>query len=363
MRINFVLPGPGSHPVGGFRVVYEYANRLTSRGHQVSIVHLALRCLDAPPHKKIFRLARFLERKITGSYHPARWFDIDPSVNIVWAATPNARWVPDGDVIIATSWETAEHVAGYPERTGHPFYLIQDIEDWGAPRDRVMATWHLRLRKIVISKWLLSEVRAQGEDATYIPNGISNLEFGIDRPIESRSPATISMLWHRIPQKHSTLGLKAVSMAKQARPEIDYHVFGIDPRPAELPSWAIYHRQPTRTELRKIYNHSSIFISPSRQEGWGLPACEAMMCGCAVALTDNPGHLEYAAHEQNALISPVENAEALSANIIRLIDDQELRCRLAQSAHEAMLSFDWERSASQLEGLLTSSPGPARHAS
>ncbi len=354
MRISFVLPGPGSHPVGGFRVVYEYANRLSSRGHQVSIVHLALRRLDATFIEKIFRLARFVERGITGSYHPRRWFDIDPRIDVIWAATPNSRWIPSGDAVIATSWETAEHVAGYPDTVGRRYYLIQDIEDWGAPRQRVMATWQLPLTKVVISRWLLSEVLSLGQEAAYIPNGISSSEFGIDTPIQNRRPAAISMLWHRIPQKHSTLGLEAVLMAKRIRPEIDYHVFGVGPKPAQLPSWASYHRKPTRTELREIYNHSSIFVSPSRQEGWGLPACEAMMCGCAVALTENPGHLEYAVHEYNALLSPIEDAERLSENIIRLIDNQELRCNLAKKAHETMLCLDWEKSVSQLEELLMS---------
>ena len=41
MRISFVLPCSGRYPIGGFRIVYEYANRLADRGHQVSIVHFA----------------------------------------------------------------------------------------------------------------------------------------------------------------------------------------------------------------------------------------------------------------------------------------------------------------------------------
>ena len=41
VRVTFVLPGAGSVPVGGFKVVYEYANRLSERGHTVTVVHTA----------------------------------------------------------------------------------------------------------------------------------------------------------------------------------------------------------------------------------------------------------------------------------------------------------------------------------
>ncbi|HWN72720.1 MAG TPA: hypothetical protein VNN15_02810, partial [Solirubrobacterales bacterium] len=39
MRIVFVLPARSAAPVGGFKVVYEYANRLVERGHEVALVH------------------------------------------------------------------------------------------------------------------------------------------------------------------------------------------------------------------------------------------------------------------------------------------------------------------------------------
>ena len=38
MKICFCLPGFSRVPEGGFKVVYEYANKLVSRGHEVSIV-------------------------------------------------------------------------------------------------------------------------------------------------------------------------------------------------------------------------------------------------------------------------------------------------------------------------------------
>ena len=39
MRITFIFTGWARFTVGGFKVVYEYANRLAEREHDVSIVH------------------------------------------------------------------------------------------------------------------------------------------------------------------------------------------------------------------------------------------------------------------------------------------------------------------------------------
>ena len=37
--ITFLMPGKGSIPVGGFKVVFEYANRLQKDGYDVHIVY------------------------------------------------------------------------------------------------------------------------------------------------------------------------------------------------------------------------------------------------------------------------------------------------------------------------------------
>jgi hypothetical protein len=39
MNVHFVLPTDGTVPVGGYKVVYEYANGLVRRGHDVTVTH------------------------------------------------------------------------------------------------------------------------------------------------------------------------------------------------------------------------------------------------------------------------------------------------------------------------------------
>lgn len=39
MRIGFILPYFSEKPIGGYKVVYEYASRLAASGHKVTVIH------------------------------------------------------------------------------------------------------------------------------------------------------------------------------------------------------------------------------------------------------------------------------------------------------------------------------------
>src|SRR3546814_15031499 len=117
MRISFVLPCSGRYPIGGFRIVYEYANRLADRGHQVSIVHFAA-FPELMPTKRLIRAAgQWVRDRITGGYLPKSWFKLSPKVATYWGYAPSVGIFPDADVVIATAWQTAEVVDRLPARS------------------------------------------------------------------------------------------------------------------------------------------------------------------------------------------------------------------------------------------------------
>jgi glycosyltransferase involved in cell wall biosynthesis len=351
MRINFILPGPGNAPVGGFKIAYEYANRLAARGHRVTVAHQALRRLDRSRRYRYWRMLRYWERRLTRSWRPDKWFELRSDVNVLWVPMPNSRNVPVGDVVVATSWETAENVVDYPADRGLKFYLIQHIEDWSGPRVRVEQTWRLPLRKIVISHWLKEAIENIGEDSILIPNGLDSHEFGIDILPAKRYPKHLVMPWSEIEWKGSRDGLDAVKLVFQEHPDLQLDLFGVGYSPKGLQNWMSYYRNPSRTKLRALYNKAAIFVGPSWSEGWGLPPCEAMLSGAAAAITDNPGHREFSVHEVNALMSPPKHPEKLAENIIRLLNDHELRLQLAVKGAEDIRAFDWERSVLSMERL------------
>lgn len=38
MRITFCLPEISTVPTGGYKIIFEYANRLSERGHEITLV-------------------------------------------------------------------------------------------------------------------------------------------------------------------------------------------------------------------------------------------------------------------------------------------------------------------------------------
>ncbi|MGA9855950.1 MAG: glycosyltransferase family 4 protein [Gammaproteobacteria bacterium] len=352
MKITFLLTGPGDTPIGGFKVVYEYANGLVRRGHQVTVVHPAQARIDTARIKYFEKRLRYLRRKLDSSYRPHSWFDLDERVRLLWTPSLHARYIPDGHALVATAWSTAEWAAAYPLSKGRRYYLLQHLETWAAEKHRVLDTWRLPFHKIVIALWLQRIAQDMGEQATYIPNGLDFRAFGIDIPPEVRSSKTVMMLFHKADWKGSADGIAALNQVKDDIADLKAVFFGIESRPQELPMWVEYHKMPSQKLLRELYNRASIFIGPSWTEGWGLPPAEAMLCGCAVALTDNGGHREFAQQNITALLSAPRDPPALATNIKQLVQNPELRLRLARMGNKYVQRFHWDKSITRFEQAL-----------
>lgn len=352
MRVTFVLPGSGHIPVGGFKVVYEYANHLSARGHTVTIIQTALFDKEASQVARLKTKVRFIQRKLDRSYRPA-WFQLRPEVRLLWLETADPTTFPDADVLIATAWQTAEWLEDFPPSKGRGFYLIQHYETWSGPKTRVDATFGLSLHKLVIARWLQDELRAQGADADYLPNGLDIEAFSVDALPETR-PQRAMMLYHEADWKGSGDGLEALNLIKAQAPELTAILFGTPAPPQNLPDWIRYEQRPTPEQLRALYNESAVFLATAWTEGWGLPGCEALLCGCALAATDVGGHREYARHGETALLSPPHDPAGLAANVITLLQDKALRLKLAEQGRAFVTTLTWERATRRLEALLAS---------
>jgi len=358
MKITFVLPGYPWKPVGGYRVVYEYANHLVARGHDVTVVHprqLPNWNPSATPNtyfwlrRKAGQLRNFVFRpKVT-------WQPINRRVRMLYVPDPTPRHIPDADAVFATWWATAELVMDYPSSKGKKFYLIQHYEIWGGPKERVDATWRMPFKKVVIAKWLYEkglELGVPEDEMIHIPNGINHKIFRLEIPIEDRPPRVV-MMFSPAEWKGGRDGIEALELAKKEVPHLQAVLFGTSRRPNWLPSWIEYKRNPKMATLvSEIYNRSAIYLCPSWTEGWGLPSAEAMACGCAVVSTDTGGVRDYAVHEETALLSPPKDPGALARNLVRLLKDDDLRIQLARAGHEKIQEFTWERSTKLLEKFL-----------
>jgi glycosyltransferase involved in cell wall biosynthesis len=363
MKITFLLPVFAPRPSGGFRVVYEYANRLVARGHEVTVVHPRRLPYEHPwPYLGVWPWLRAHAGRVRRALFTPKltWFPIDPRVKMLFTRDITEHRVPDADLIFATWWVTAEVVQGYGPAKGRKCYMIQHYEVWGGPEERVNATWRAPLAKTVSSRWLYQqgiELGVAPESMTRIPYGLDCGLFRMIRPIEER-PRRVVMMSSTSPFKGLGDGIRALELARERVPALQAVFFGIDPRPESVPEWIEYVQDPpARVLVEEIYNGSSISLCASHAEGWHLPSFEALACGCAIVSTDNGGVSEYTVPGETSLLSPPGEPEALAANLIRLLEDDEERVRMARLGQERMREFDWERSTDLLEAFVREQVG------
>lgn len=341
MKVQFVLYGFSKNPIGGCKIVYEYANRLTQQGEDVTIL---FDCRDSLKRYHVYEPIRKLLVKVLVWIYP-RWFPLSKKVIKKAMFSWGDNEIPNGDVIIATAAVTANLVASLSDLKGKKFYFIQDYENWNMNDEEVCETYRLGMKNIVISRWLEKIVDNQGKGkAVYIPNGIDFNIFNIDKNVTERNCMTVSMLYHRSSHKGSCYGIEALEMVKKHYPELKACLFGVPKRPEALPDWIEYKQNATQKELRSIYNNSAIFLCPTIKEGFGLTGAESMACGCALVSTEYEGVLEYATNDKNTLLSPVKDAQALAANIERLIEEPQLRIKLAEQGYQDIKKLDWNNS-------------------
>lgn len=355
-RITFLLPAVANVPVGGYKVVYEYANRLVNDGFAVSIVYAAYsKRYDVSMLFNMLRAVKGLFRlfyyRVFG--YSTAWFDVDAKVDEQVVMSLSERFVPKSDIYIATSVLTAIELNRWSCDNEKKVYLIQHYENWAGVTDTMLCeTYRYPFKKIVISKWLYKIVSQYDPQCVQIPNGFDFDFFKRTTNYADRDSCCLAMLYHTQELKGCADGFKALSIVKQRYPELKVNIFGVAPRPQDLPDWYCYYQQPNREDFNKLYNEASIFVGTSWAEGWGLTVGEAMMCGCAIACTDNDGYKEMVTDGQTALISPIKTPELLADNIIRLIEDSKLREGIANNGYEHIQLFCWDSSYKKLKSLL-----------
>jgi hypothetical protein len=151
VKITFILPFYPWNPGGGFKVAYEYANRLVARGHEISIFH-AIKLRQTAPEKGFNRiLQQIYYIRCAYTTPKVTWQCIDPRIKMFYIPDLTANYICDGDFVFATAWETAEYVWEYPQSKGRKFYLIQHYETWAGSKEDVDATWLRPIYKIVIA--------------------------------------------------------------------------------------------------------------------------------------------------------------------------------------------------------------------
>lgn len=345
MIISFLLPCKTSFPSGGFKIIFEYANRFAEIGYEVNIIMPAILYTVK---NKLAGLVRYPYYKLTGKYTPNNWFKLNKKINCIYIWSLKEKNVPKSDIFVASSVETSYYLNEYKQDC-KKFYFIQDFEVWDMNEKQVMKSYTFPLKKITISPWLQSKIREAGSDAVLIPNGFDFDYFKFSKPLTERNKYSVLMMYHKDERKRCVDAINAIKLVKDKYPNLEVKMFGVPDKPNNIPFDFEYFQKPSKEIHNHLYNSAAIFIAASKAEGMALPPAEAMQCGCALCCTNIGGFAVYAKDKETAYISEVFNVEQLAHNIMYLIENDEERFRIANNGRHFISTFTWDKAFSKFK--------------
>jgi glycosyltransferase involved in cell wall biosynthesis len=106
-----------------------------------------------------------------------------------------------------------------------------------------------------------------------------------------------------------------------------------------------------QVELPYLYSSANCFVYAAFMEGFGLPATEAMQCGCPVAVSDIAAH-RYSANDAALYFDPYDSEDI--ANKLKLLisdDGEKMRNDLIQKGYKNVKRFSMEQVVPQWESV------------
>lgn len=337
MRVTFLVPS-AKRTIGGIIALYEFANGLSRRGHEIHLVHLPF-------------IAGHIER-----IDDLAWFRFDPRIEHRIMSTFDAALLPHADFIEVTALEYfAENSAArnLQVTAGLPLVFVQAYGIY--PRDVETRAFRSPFPKVCIARWLVRTLEDLGvprEQLEYVPYGLDHETYRLVAPIANR-PQQVAMLFNDHPIKGAKFGLLAIEEVQRSIPGLRAVLFGNKNPSVPMPTGVRYVKLPSRKLLvDEIYNGSRVFLCSSNSEGFGFCSIEAMAGGCAVVTTENGGSDDYAIDGETALTCAPRDVAGMAARIERLLRDDELCIKIANRGNRAVQRFDWDHSAQMLETIL-----------
>lgn len=354
MRITFLLPA--ANLSGGARVVAIYARELARKGHNVSVV--------SPPHKPISYRTKFKRWAsgggwVTNASRQKSHFDgsgIDHRVLESFRPILEDD-VPDGDVVIATWWETAEWLEALSSRKGAKVYFVQGHEVFNyLPINRSRATYRFPFHKIVVANWLKRLMHEEYEDSEVdlVPNSVDRAQFFAPARTKQVAP-TIGFLYAPAEIKGVDVSSAVTRRVRESLPDLRVLTFGTLQPTRDLPliEGAEFHHSPPQDEIRNIYGRCDVWLTTSRSEGFNLPAMEAMACRTPVVSTRTGWPEEAIRPGWNGWLADIDDIDELVRGVESILAlDVEDWEQMSTNALATVAETSWQASADLFEHAL-----------
>lgn len=360
MKITFVMPSAQSYS-GGIRVIMAYATKLRERGHDVRLVCRKRRKPNLRKRLRLMMDGRSPKVSANAAFSP-NGFDVH-EVDLGVPITD--EHVPDGDVVIATWWETAKWVADLSPEKGAKAYFMQDYGSESQPMDLLVDTWRLPLHMITISPWLKRVVLEHVDVPVDVVENSVDFDVFYSGPRTKPEAPTVGFVYSASPEKGIDICIKAVERARRKVPDLRVIAFGsnLHPDRVPLPDYVDFRLRVPDPELHNVYAECTAWLFGSRREGYGLPILEALACRTPVIATPGGVAGDYMQPEFGVLVDH-EDIAGMSDAIIRFarMSPEEWKT-MSDAGYEHVRGYTWDDAAGLFESSLKrclASSDPAR---
>ncbi len=270
----------------------------------------------------------------------------------------------DCDAAIATTWESVFALARFQATRGK-FFLVQDWEpDFhpaGAASAMLGEAARLGIPGLVNTPGLAEAYRAQGSPAMAFTPAVDPRYTPPGRPRAAGAPVRIFFYGRpATPRNAFALGLAALRRVKERFGErVEIVCAGEDWSPGQFGAADVLENRGMLTDLDEVaalYRSCDIGLCFMLTRHPSYQPLEFMASGMATVSNRNPHTAWLLRHEVNSLLADPLPA-LVAGEIERLVEDPELRGRLAGAGRAEVADRRWEDELERVWGAITKS-GP-----
>lgn len=208
----------------------------------------------------------------------------------------------------------------------------------------------------------------QRHDVRVIPNGVDSAQFSPPLRLARRAQArqcrnflSTDFVLLLLGNDWAVKGVPTILAAMAAVPALPLQllVAGTDvvepfrEMASRLNISARFHRESPQHDVMDFYAAADLYVSPSREDSFGLPVLEAMACGLPIITSIFAGVAELITNGVDGFVLRDPNdLQALAQLLERLYADESLRKRIAEGAILTAKHWTWDRNAIEIWELL-----------
>ncbi|MDD5650285.1 MAG: glycosyltransferase [Candidatus Nanoarchaeia archaeon] len=326
-KIIYILAS--NAPSGGVKVVFEQANMLKDRGHNV-LIYCSKNELE-------------------------HWFNVHAPVYYF----SDFSDIPDSDIAIGTYFSTLPILQKVKSKLkmhlcqGYEVSLYENDAIYTTLVSTIKSDYRRIKEKIVVSKWLKEIIDKEfSVDSYHVKNGLDKHVFSFVRHAKNKIPRILIVGNINLEFKGVRIGLQAVLKFASYRKVVIVRMASEKTKVDD--KYEFYDMSKmSQFDIAKVYSLCDVTISvPHKVEGFSLPPLESMASGTPVITTDCGGVNDYAINNNNAIIVPPKNQIAIEHALKIILSNEILYYRLVDNGISTANEFLWYKSIDKLESIL-----------